>query len=826
MRLRSQIAALCLAALATPLSARPFSADDLLAAEEFGQVGVSPDGGHLVFERFAGQASSGPFDQDVATGYRRSRLYAVDLRRKGPALPLLAATQGEGQIAGPFSPDGARLAVMRFAGDRFEAGVVTLESGEVQWLGVTPELGWLGQSMAWLDKDQLVIAARPDGDAPMRLRVGQGQRRALETLWRQTAAGQAPSVRVVGSGSRLANMAPTPKGGLVVADTRTGEVRRLAEGEFYDIEISPDGGQVAAMQRLEPIQAPADWPLFVAGDFQRRNLVIANLASGEVKAPCPTCHLSTHLIAWSADSRELLVHGSIAGPYRGGGGYIRLAQGAAPKRVATPGLAPVIDRTSEGYEIPRGAWLGGAPLIRARPSAGGRADWWRLETGGPVNITRRLPGEPGALAGRQGEAVVMLAAGSAWRVNAGGRARRLFPATAAIPAAAPGLSSRLKVNAAAGPAWFRTPQRQGAPELLRSSDARQVILSSAPGRSLSLVAGAHLTAQVRRSAEGPMSLDLVQPDGRRRTLLQLNEPLLAVDFAHTLLLPTRTGKDSHVLLLPAHDRPGHRPPLVVVPYPGLVYDAAPEPYGRGTGRFSVNAEVLAGAGFAVLLPSLPRAPGEPGAGLAEQILAAVDQVAETGLVDADRLGIVGHSFGGYASLMAATQSPRFKTVIASAAPTDLAAMYGAFDPHLETEVQDGVNLNANFGWSELGQAGLKVPPWRDPGLYRRNSPYALADQISAPVMLIHGDGDFVRLSQAQAMFAALYRQGKDAELVTYFGEGHIVSSPANLRDMYQRMIGWLRDEQGATPVQAQTLTGPCRRLNRRTAMSASNLSLP
>src|SRR5690606_5452580 len=106
MRLRSQIAALCLAALATPLSARPFTAEDLLAAEEFGQVGVSPGGRHLVFERLIGQAVSGPFDQDVATGYRRSRLYGVDLIRNAPALPLLPTTPGEGQIAGPFSPDG------------------------------------------------------------------------------------------------------------------------------------------------------------------------------------------------------------------------------------------------------------------------------------------------------------------------------------------------------------------------------------------------------------------------------------------------------------------------------------------------------------------------------------------------------------------------------------------------------------------------------------------------------------------------------------------------------------------------------------------------
>src|SRR5690606_31635456 len=134
------------------------------------------------------------------------------------------------------------------------------------------------------------------------------------------------------------------------------------------------------------------------------------------------------------------------------------------------------------------------------------------------NITRRLPGEPGALAGRQGDAVVTLAAGSAWQVNAGGRATKLFPATVALPAAAPGLSNRLKINAAAGPAWFRTPVRQDAPDLLRSSDRRRITLSSAPGRSLFLIACAHTAAQVRRAAEGPMSLDLLEPDGARRTL--------------------------------------------------------------------------------------------------------------------------------------------------------------------------------------------------------------------------------------------------------------------------------------------------------------------
>ena len=59
-----------------------------------------------------------------------------------------------------------------------------------------------------------------------------------------------------------------------------------------------------------------------------------------------------------------------------------------------------------------------------------------------------------------------------------------------------------------------------------------------------------------------------------------------------------------------------------------------------------------------------------------------------------------------------------------------------------------------------------------------------------PVLLIHGDLD-KDLSQPQGLFAALYRQNKDAVLVTYRGEGHIIQGPANVRDEYDRVFGFL-----------------------------------
>ncbi len=798
MRLRSQIAALCLVALAAPAAARPFTVDDLLAAEEFGQFAFTSDGRRLVFERLDGQGVSGPFDQDVATGYRRGRIYVADLAAGASPRPLTDRAQGEGQVAGPLSPDGASMAILRFRHQAYEVGVVSLASGEVRWLGVTPELGWLGQTLAWRSDHELVIAAR--GDAPLRLRVGAELRETLPRLWAATADGARPAIATVGSGRFLGARERAAPGRLLLVDLSTGQVRRLAEGDFYDLEISPDGRRLAAMRRLEDIQAPAGEKMFVARPPRRHNLVLLDLArdaAGAAVVPCADCDLATHLMVWSADGREILVYGRRLGQPRSDAAYLRLSPTRPPRTVQLPGLAAVIDRTSEGYEIPRATWLAGSPLVLARPASGGRADWRLIAADRPLNLTRGLPEPAGQIAGLGATRFEIAAGGWAWRIHADGRAVRLFRATGALPATGLGLSNRLRTGPVPGAGWFRVSEGPGGRLAFRSADGMARTAAAADGRVLAYAVDASGVAVARRDPSGPMGLDLSPAAGRPRRLLTLNDGLRAVGFGRSLVL-TGAARDGspirHVLLLPPGPPQGHRPPLVVIPYPGQTPAEPPEPYGRGLGRFGANAELLAAAGFAVLTPGLPRAPDqEPGQDLAAQILAAVDLAAATGLVDAERLALLGHSFGGYASLMAAAQSPRFKAVIASAAPTNLASAYGEFEPHLEVLPRDGVGLNSGFGWAELGQGNLGTAPWGDPAKYVRNSPVFLADRITAPVLLIHGDGDFIRLTQAQQMFAALYRQGKDAELVTVFGEGHIIASPANLKAVYGRMVAWLNE---------------------------------
>jgi dipeptidyl aminopeptidase/acylaminoacyl peptidase len=103
---------------------------------------------------------------------------------------------------------------------------------------------------------------------------------------------------------------------------------------------------------------------------------------------------------------------------------------------------------------------------------------------------------------------------------------------------------------------------------------------------------------------------------------------------------------------------------------------------------------------------------------------------------------------------------------------------------------------------ESGQGRMGVPPWADPARYARNSPLLQADAITTPLLLAHGDQDgAVPLTQSEAMFSALYRQNKDALLVTYWGEGHYISSPGNVRDLYARVREFL-DAHLALPTTA------------------------
>jgi dipeptidyl aminopeptidase/acylaminoacyl peptidase len=246
-----------------------------------------------------------------------------------------------------------------------------------------------------------------------------------------------------------------------------------------------------------------------------------------------------------------------------------------------------------------------------------------------------------------------------------------------------------------------------------------------------------------------------------------------------------------------------RYPTIVEVYLGDTYDAWPETLTRVENDSRItNAALLALHGYAVLIPSMPnmvapqrsnwelhKTPSDPYSELMNGVSPAIDELVRLGVADPDRLGVLGHSFGGFSVYGLLSQTTRFKAAVAAAGPSDFISMYGTYAGEERYSCYPQERMFRYFN-SEFGQTAFGGPPWKDAERYRRNSPITYVDRIQTPLMIIQGDRDFIPIEQGEEMFSGLYRQNKRAEFVRYWGEGHSIEDPANLRDMWKRIYAW------------------------------------
>lgn len=794
MRPRPLLALACALILHGPAAARAYTVDDLLGLEQLGPVQLAPGERWAVIQTFSPWDQAARYDLDWWSIYGLGRLQRVDLQ-DGAVSPLLVHAPGSGYVAGAFSPSGAKMAVYRLTGHDWDLGVVTLATGETRWLGLSPELPMWGRSVAWRTDDELVVIAQPGAPVGHLLGYGWQAQSRLTKAWAEAAAGRL-AVNVVGSG-RYRDLRPRgPQKRLVTVGVVSGLVRDLARGEFIDLEISPDGRTVAAIANGEDIQDLQG--LATTGSLgRRRGLVLADIESGAISTPCAECDITPRLLSWSASGKYLLVHSRAGGLAEAGYQIVDAPSGKA-SAVAMPGLIAAQSKARNNGDLAMGGWVGDTPVIYARsaePSAS-RADWYALEAGGPRKLTGALSAPSETLKATDTNGLIVVDGQSVWRVPLHGRARRLAqraddlirkdgPPQSERLASTPPLSNSLAVRAPAG----------ATPFLVKGPG-----LSIRPGETpLVMTSDASLAVLAKTDARGVERLVLRSRTDGDRALTTLNSALADIDPAEIRPIH-HVGPDGRMLTswlyLPPQRRPDERLPLIVIPYPGDTLNEAPTHHMPGVLTLYSSAQVLVGSGYAVLVPSLPYASGrEPMDGLAAQVLAAVDAAIAQAPVDPTRVAFWGHSYGGYAALAIATQSPRFKAVIASAAPSDLVSFYGKLSPYSYAVPEAGLPIHSTAGWSETGQGRMRGPPWKGPERYRRNSPIAFAEQITAPVMLIHGDMD-QDVGQAQAMFASLYRQNKDAVLLIYRGESHVILGPANVRDQYERVLTFLAEHLG------------------------------
>jgi dipeptidyl aminopeptidase/acylaminoacyl peptidase len=316
--------------------------------------------------------------------------------------------------------------------------------------------------------------------------------------------------------------------------------------------------------------------------------------------------------------------------------------------------------------------------------------------------------------------------------------------------------------------------------------------------AIALGGKAQRLAAIVQRRDGSTDLIIVSRDGSPVTVATLNCDSADAEQAVPIALHYRLSDGTPVigwLYLPPQSVRALLP-LVTIPYGGLVYgDTPPSPDGRDLGDGFANVAAIVGHGYAVLLPSMPAlvaTDSEP-LDFAAQVLPAVDAAIATGRIDSLRLGLWGHSFGAYNVAMILTQTARFAAAIVSNGPYDLASNAGTFTPWSRLDPGYGQSLFALPGWTETGQTGLGATPWANPKRYVANSVLYHADRITTPLLIVAADKDVASLQQSEILFSALYRQGKDAELLSYWGEDHVPVSPANIRDIHARAFAWFDD---------------------------------
>lgn len=200
-------------------------------------------------------------------------------------------------------------------------------------------------------------------------------------------------------------------------------------------------------------------------------------------------------------------------------------------------------------------------------------------------------------------------------------------------------------------------------------------------------------------------------------------------------------------------------------------------------RFSGTAQLFAANGYAVIMPN-PRGSTGYGQEFAqgtvaawgnkdfEDVMAAVDHGISIGLVDADRLGVGGWSYGGILTNYVITQTTRFDAAISGASLGLVTANYGHDHYQLMYEMEFGL-------------------PWEEPARYIELSPFSRVEAITTPTLWMGGALDWnVPIINSEQMYIGMKRLGRETQLVVYPEEHHGIRRPTFEKDRFERWLAW------------------------------------
>lgn len=201
-----------------------------------------------------------------------------------------------------------------------------------------------------------------------------------------------------------------------------------------------------------------------------------------------------------------------------------------------------------------------------------------------------------------------------------------------------------------------------------------------------------------------------------------------------------------------------------------------------TNEDGFNISNLTAKGYFVLLPDITYEVGNAGFSALECVEAAVKEVKILSLIDEAKMGLIGHSFGGYETDFIITQSNLFVCAVAGSATTNNLSSYLSVSQNL------GI---PNFFKFEYGQARMKVSPYENMDWYLNNSPVMHAANVNTPLLSWTGLKDpQVEPRQSFEYYMALRRLGKTHIMLAYPNEGHGMEKKENAIDLTTKIEEW------------------------------------
>lgn len=799
---------------------RPIKLDDLYNLYELshywgGPASFSPDGQELAFVVLRPRRTGTPFNTLCLLGNDRADVYLVS-RDGGDAVNI---TRGEPDRAGfwapSWSPDGQRLALLSTRGGSLQVWIWERKSRLLrrvteEGLDLPLPFASVRRPYVWLSPTDLLVSLLPKNAESYPYLCYSYTVEHTMAAWQQTWHGEGSSPSVLSSGVKP-DPRSQPQGALVVYDTLTGKHRVIADETANDIVVSPDGRTIAFLRQQEVYQPEPDktLPLYTGvlpGKFTLS--VVSSDGASLLPLAASAVHVLPLSVRWSPDGKEIAFIALTEGreePQLGrfliSNRKLSLVSINALDPDPDPRQAPEIVWTKKGWVV-----FASRRTEVTNTQIYARRDWWLIAEDGSVHsLTEAMPSVPVKLWRQEDrDAYIGLAAGALWRISTEGVPEKITV-------------SGSPISAIVWPDGFYFPRGE-APNPYASYRQLAVAIQNSDQQEVYLVdlSSGHFT-QVTKSPAGSRSeietvsiatgavLYGTEGTGGMRLFIAWRPGISPsrIFEANTFLQNTQLGSFKQIhytslngeplnawILLPPFYKPEQKYPLIAWVYPTQVFAATPPP--RLLEQPRLTMEIPAARGYAVLFPSIPINPegklDDFMLKLTSGVLPAVDKAVELGIADSERLFVMGHSWGGFATYGLVTQTNRFKAAVTGGQIVDLISSYGQFghrryfdDPHYQLA----------FGGAGI-EAGMRIdlPPWKDLGRYLRNSPIFYVDRVQTPVMIIQGDMDSNSMEQAEEFFNGLYRQGKRAELVRYWGEGHVISSEANVRDMWDRIFAW------------------------------------